>query len=370
MIIDKGLVTFFELKGCGFYPVLKKNRTETPVGFALEETLDGIIKWAEGRNFQDTLPVDIPPDSNKQPVLLKSFRRDEKTGDYLFVFWQCMSENDGKVGAVVSDSTVGDSSDDTVNIASDEHNGKKLTPGHPMYFWFIPEFNVFATINFGHSTVNTEDVASYIRAAIRQRVESKFRKIITEKDENNVDQVKQLLFRSEDGKALNYIFNQHMIDIQIDNIDLDAEAKRVTHLVVKEYISKNVTTERDEALKLWGMSRSKIKNKPLRQEVETVTQISASGQELRDILQLYYDQRAATGGEIDIGYRTSYTSKTTTWFSRYLSRPHLQMDKSKRIGRASYRAIDLLAEVTLHRDWLLTNVKYEFSNREKLANEK
>jgi hypothetical protein len=363
VIEDKGLVTFFELDGCGFYPTLKSKRTNKALGFDLKETLDGIISWVDGRSFQDTLPVDIAPESDRQPILFKSYCKNEDTGDYLFVFWQCMNESDGKVGAVVSDSTVGDSSDDTVNIASDEHNGKKLTPGHPMYFWFIPEFNVFAPINFGHSTVNTDDVASYIRAAVRQRIKSKFRKIITEEDENGVVNIKQVLYRDDKNNSLNYVFNQRMIDIQIDNINLDDEAKRVTHLVIKEYISKNTTTQRDHALKVWGLTRKKLKQTLVRQEVETITEIRASGQELRDLLTLYYTQRAETGGEVDIGYRTSYLSKTTTWFSKYLSRPHLIMDRSKRLVRASYRSADILDELTIQRGWLLRNVKCEFTNR-------
>tara|TARA_R110000765_G_scaffold418819_2_gene522593 strand:- start:2975 stop:4081 length:1107 start_codon:yes stop_codon:yes gene_type:complete len=363
VIEDKGLVTFFELDGCGFYPTSKSKRTNTPLGFDLKETLDGIIGWVEGRSFQDTLPVDISPESDKQAILFKSYCKNKETGDYLFVFWQCMNENDGKVGAVVSDSTVGDSSDDTVNIASDEHNGKKLTPGHPMYFWFIPEFNVFASIKFGHSTVSTDDVASYIRAAVRQRILSKFRKVIMEKDEHGVDKVKQVFFRDEGGNSLNYVFNQRMIDIQIDNINLEEEAKKVTHLVIKEYISKNKTTQRDYALKIWGMTRKKLKQTLVKQEVETITEIRTSGQELRDLIELYYGQRAENNGEIDIGYRTSYANKTTTWFSKYLSRPHLILDKSKRISRASYRSADILHELNIQRNSLLMNVKCEFTNR-------
>ncbi|TOG14945.1 hypothetical protein, partial [Vibrio parahaemolyticus] len=44
--------------------------------------------------------------------------------------------------------------------------GKKLIYGAPMYFWYIPEKNLVASIKFPHSTVNTEEMCWYIKRSI------------------------------------------------------------------------------------------------------------------------------------------------------------------------------------------------------------
>jgi hypothetical protein len=363
-MIDKGLVTFFELKACGHYPAMIKNRSDTAVAMTLIDTLEGVISWARGRPFTDTLPVDIDPCSSRHPILLKSFKHDEKTGDYLFIFWECLGDNDGKVGAVVSDSMVGDSSDDTVNIASDEHEGRKLTPGHPMYYWFIPSLNIFATINFPHSSVSTEGVASYFRDAMKHRVISDYRKVTSELDENGVDSVKQVTFRDSNNKSLKYLFNQHMMDINLGSLDLESEAKKITHIVVKEIISKNQTTERDTAFTLWGRAEKTHRSpQPVSRSVEVITETRTDGKGLKELLQLYSNERSIRSNEIDIGYRTSYETKTTNWFGRYLNRPYFIADKTKKGTRAAYTAEYLLEDLTKQRDSILQNVIYEFRDR-------
>lgn len=364
MIIDKGLVTFFEISECGLYEALKKNRTSLPVGMGLKDTLEGIINWAKGRSFENTLPVDIPEESSRKPILFKSYEIDQNTGDFILVFWECMGESDGTVGAVVSNSSFGDSSDDTVNIASEEHDGRKLTPGHPMYYWFIPEYGVFASINFGHSTANTEGVASYIRAAIRHRVSSSYRKVIEKTNDQGEREIKQIFFRDNDGKSLKYLFNHHMVDIQVHNIDLDAEANKITHLVVKERISKNKTTTRDPAFKLWGKVESAVTARQLlTRDVEVVSETRTTGNELRSLLKLYNQEMQQGNSGVDIGFRTSYESKTTRWFSRYLSRPHLRLDKAQKKNRASYTAKYVLKQLSTQRDDLLKNVTNELQER-------
>lgn len=361
---DKGLITFFELEACGLYPAMIKNRSENAVAMGLADTLEGIINWAKDRYFEDTLPVDIDPSSPRNPVLLKSFHHDKDTGDYLFIFWECLSDSDGKVGAVVSGSTVGDSSDDTVNIASDEHNGRKLTPGHPMYYWFIPSLNIFATINFPHSSVSTEGVASYFRAAIKHRVTSTYRKVSEEIDENGVDSVKQVTFRDSKNKSLKYLFNQHMIDINLGSLDLESEAKKITHIVVKETVSKNKKTERDTAFTLWGRTEQTHKApQPVSRSVEVITETRTDGKGLKELLKLYSEERTLRSDEIDIGFRTSYESKTTTWFGKYLNRPYFVVKKSKKGTRAAYTAVYLLEELIRQRNSILQNVVYEFDDR-------
>jgi len=358
---DLGLVTFFEFNACGLYPTFKEDRGDSETAFGLAKTLEELKDWVIAQDdVENTLPADIPELSTRNKVLCKSVSHDANTGDYLFVFWKCLDDDSGKLSGVYSNASVGDSTNDSVSFATDEHSGRPLLVGHPMYYWFIPELNIFASIKFKKSSCYTDGVSNFIREAIKHRIESPYRNVIFD-DEGN----KSIVFRDSNNQSLKYLFYPEMMEVKLNNMDLNTIAPRVTHIVVRESISGILRSTRGETLKLWKKTEEKHSGLRRSKQVEVISEARVTPPELRELLTLYASESGLGNDWSNIGFRTSYTSHTTKWFNSYLDRNYVAMDPAMMASRANYPSQAVLDVLMRERDSLLANVRSELSLREE-----
>ena len=172
--MEQGLITFFDVKACGFYRV--KNKETIHVEGSLSETINLIHSWVQGRDFDQTLPWSKRIHENRPKIYCKSSYIHESTGDAVFVFWKQFGDDSGSLNGILAKSKVDDKEKDTHTVETNVR-GQDVIYGQPMYYWYIPEHNLIASVKFPHSLADSEGVSHYIKKCIDLRIDHPRKKL-------------------------------------------------------------------------------------------------------------------------------------------------------------------------------------------------
>jgi len=225
-----------------------------------------------------------------------------------------------------------------------------------MYYWFIPEHNLIASINFSHSLASTEDVCSYIKRCIDLRIKHP-RKSVTETEHFNhftKEQTtrKSVVYKSEDKKySLSYRFSAHTKELSAGRANLDKLAKSISHLVVRETISTVVEDDKDSYFKLYDLLKSKQRKKRFSKQVEITEQINLSAEELGAMLEVYREEYDPVNGWNNVGFREEQND-STKWFNKYVNKEHIMVEPLSE--QNTYHAAEkILKQILVERDDIL-----------------
>jgi hypothetical protein len=362
---DKGLVSFFRVTKCGFYR--RKNNASVHVEGALSDAIASVYGWLKGRDFTATIPWDIKDAPGRTQFYSKSMAHNPETGDYLFVFWQRMGDENGDVAGILADSKVGDEEDDSIKIEHDD-GGKEYIYGMPLYYWFIPEYDVIASINFPHSTASTEQILIYLKRCIDLRIDHPNKKV----SETTVDHPvtgermvnKRVSYLAGDPEfSMSFALEAKIKEFSLGQVDAETLAKRITHLVVRDKITTEQEDDRDTKFKLWDMVfGGKDKLDAFSKNVELTSEVALDENELKRMLSIYAGEMDDNGWS-NLGFKTDGQNGTTKWFGKYIERKHLLMDPVN-MNKTYYKAQSVLEELHRDRDQLLEDLKKKIDKPE------
>ncbi|WP_286295200.1 hypothetical protein [Vibrio apostichopi] len=348
--MENGLITFFEIEECGFYRSKKlgdsKKRSSVHVKGDLKEILDKVIEWAKPRDFCETLPFDSASHPNRSHVYFKDCEVSAENGDRLIVFCKAFSNDEGKLSGFVQDAKVGSASGDVIQVEKNA-KGKKLIYGAPMYFWYIPEQNLIASIKFPHAIVNTDEMCWYIKRSIENFIPDENKVVHNSTQFNHfankdIDR-KNVTYKSPCGKySTKFSFKAKMRELNIDDISPDHLAPYITHLVIRETISLEKKIEKNPVLSLWNKVNKKRTSTKPKKHVEIIEEATVTADELRDILNIYNEENDGSKNSEgvpwnDIGFRTN-DEDTTKWFSNYVDRRKITLDPTQKMDGSYYPA--------------------------------
>lgn len=328
--MERGLISFFELTHCGFYRIRSKKDGEHVEG-SLAETVQLVKKWLEGKDVSQTIPWDIEASQNRTQIYCKSVHTDDVTGDSLFVFWKKFSDDSGNVSGILADSKVGSKKGDSVKVGKDV-NGKPVILGQPLYYWFIPEHNIIASIKFPHSLAASESIYDYFKRCIDLRIAHP-RKVTHEQDHFNQFSGKQITtksvcYRSEDKKySMKFKFHGQTKELSIKNVDVERLSATISHIVVRDTISTLKRDDKDFIFQLWDKVTRKQQEKYYKKQVEIVSEANLNAKELESLLTVYCEEYDPTVEDWNnVGFKTDGKDGTTKWFNRYVDRAHILLD--------------------------------------------
>ncbi|MGL4191788.1 MAG: hypothetical protein ACRCRU_04275 [Vibrio sp.] len=321
----------------------------------LKEALDKVTEWAKKRDFSGTLPFDSASHPQRTHIYFKDCEISPENGDRLIVFCKAFKNDEGKLSGFVQDAKVGSTNGDVIQVEKNA-KGKKLIYGEPMYFWYIPEKNLIASIKFPHSIVSTNDMCWYIKRSLDNFIPDD-NKIVHNSTKYNqfagedLD-YKNVTYKSPCGEySMKFSFKTKMKELTVDDISPDNLAPYITHLVIRETISSEKEIEANSALSLWNKVNKKRTSTKAKKHVEIIEEATITADELRGILTLYndeYDNSSSDGfAWNDIGFRTN-DEDTTKWFSNYVDRRKITLDPSQKIEDSYYPAtvvMDTLQDV-------------------------
>lgn len=357
---DKGLVSFFDVNKCGFYRARRgKYKLQEPAELgSLGESISHVISWVKDRGFEKTVPWDPEASPHRQRYYCKSFAVDEETGDSVIVFWKQYSDESGNLNGIVADSLCGSTEGDSVRVGN-KIRGKKVIYGQPMYYWFIPEKNMLASIKFSHSVADTEHVCVYIKNCIDYRIDHPCKKTseeeIESKDTFRKIKVKRITYKSEKGDySLYYRLNASLQKIDSGSSDLSKLASKITHIVVRDTISTSVKDDRKSHIKIWDIITG---NKPKtfdKKQIEILSEVSLSEDDLRSIIKTHSEEYHPGIIWNNIGFKSGQ-HEATRWFNEYVERKHIEINNKDGFNDTYYPADVILKKIISERDDLLSN---------------
>ncbi|GKQ96537.1 hypothetical protein [Aeromonas hydrophila] len=366
--MEQGIVTFFEVTECGFYRI-RHNKTEHVEG-SLGETVDLINGWLKGRDVDQTIPWSVEEHPYRPQLYCKSVFVDQKTGDGMFVFWKKFGDDSGKLSGILAKSKVDDTGIDTHKVQASV-KGQKVILGEPMYYWFIPEYNLIAAVKFPNSLSDSDSVFDYIKKCIDLRINHPRKSISTRNVFNqHVGRdlvIKNVTYRSEDDSySLSFKLNAELKELSINDASLAGLAKRITHLVVRETISSTKEVKKDSAFVMFDrLLRKSKQSKSISKQVEITSEESFSIPELRQVIAAYYDDFSDASGWDNVGFKFDGIESPTKWFNNYVDRKRILMNESDKKEASYYTAEKMLIALQKERqdllDFMLTKKDDKFA---------
>ncbi|MBU2918072.1 hypothetical protein KO505_08870 [Psychrosphaera sp. F3M07] len=363
--MESGIINFFEIPHCGLYRLRKQAESEH-IAESLSSVLNHVRVWAEKQEFKGTLPWSEDDHPFRTKVYYKSSSYNQTTGDYLFTFWKQYPDDSGRMTGVVEDAKVGDDEDDSFLIKEPKHNGQNLLMGVPLYYWFIPELNIVASITFPHSNADTENVGQYIKRCFEMKVPHPNKKEVDSSFYNHKrgQQINKttVTYLSDDGKfSMGFRFLVKSKALNIKAINSDVLAPKISHIVVKEKVSVETQSNKGSVLaffeRIQGIQQTKFEK-----EVEVISEASISKEELEQLINIHSEEFDPETGENNIGYKL-YNDKKTCWFDSFSNRPHIKLDPVLKIGGTRYKSSDILDTIDTQRDELLASVKRSIAQK-------
>ncbi|QUM75080.1 hypothetical protein HWV00_01830 [Moritella sp. 24] len=359
--MDRGLISFFEVTSCGFYRY--QNKKNIHIEGSMEESLSMVDNWLRGRDFTETLPWD-EESSTRTRVYGKTLATDEKTKDTVFVLWKRFDDGSGKISGISPDAKFGSSITDSVQIGTTVKGGAAIL-GDPMYYWFIPEHNVIASINFSHSSAATDDVCDYIKRCIDLRIDHPRKKtsesMVFNPFKDKEVKRKNVTYTSEDGSyALKYKFTVKSKMISSKNADIEKLSKNITHLIFRDTISSELKDERGSHFKLYDLFRGIKRDDRLRKEIELVEEVNLSEEELTSIFKMHEEQYDPDSPWNDIGFKEK-DSKSPRFFSKYMNKERILLPGLK-AKQTYYSAEEILEALQHERESLLYSVEQHIAS--------
>jgi len=357
--MDSGLVSFFNVTECGYYKGQGKDKILDSGN--LDETLRDVWRWLKDRkSFSDTIPWDIEDAPGRTQVYCKSVEFNNDTGDSLFVFWKRFGDESGDFNGILANSTLGGNKGESVKLDKNV-KGQEVIYGQPMYYWFIPEFDLIASIKFSKSLAATELVVSYLKWCINLRVENET-KMIKESLMNHPKTGKQITvknvsFQSRNGDyPVKFDLEAKSKILSIEQSDLERLAKKITHIVIRETISTSVKDERKVFFKLFDKITEEKIEKYNKKQVEIISEVDLTSDELKSMLEIYQEEIDKSKGWNDIGFKTDGNNGSTKWFGSFMEKTHVIMNPVDLIDNNFYEAGKLMRALNHDRKKLLSGV--------------
>lgn len=208
--METGIVTFFDIKACGFYR-LKKNAEELEHKFGdADDVFSELEKWLRNKSVEESIPWDVDTHPLRNRTYCRGVAVDDETKDRVIVIYRALGSAKGRLHAVKRSAAVGASESETAKTITNDNDYIWV---EPCYYWLIPEYNKIASIVFPHSGADTARMRNYIFNFVvnhgdfgRAKNTTSFSKARTSYSDEDILVSKTVFKFDEDGKECNCVF--------------------------------------------------------------------------------------------------------------------------------------------------------------------
>ena len=344
-------LTFFKINQCGFFK--RQNKYGEDLG--IDTLLGGLKSWVDNLDkLYETLPWnnDIAGYYLKKKIYCKEIIKNPTTGDYLLVLWRSVADSNGNIYGLDGNSSLGNSN----LISSTENNKtKSIIWGQPIYYWFIPSLNIYASIKFNDTISDKKEMESYLKAFVelRSQFRQKESKVKTSKLGHNFTSINFKSSFGVDGNLWFKLESEQYTKITA-NADLTEIASDISHFIKRETISLENKTEELE----WWESimecvpyLSKEKTKESR-NIEITIDAAPTKEELANIFSTYNETYARNHDEWpNLGFKKK-SGGGVCWLDEFVVRTNLVI--ASPTESKNFSAETLLKNIMQHRTRLLS----------------
>lgn len=368
--METGIVTFFDIKACGFYR-LKKNADELEHKFGtLDDIFDALQAWLDDKSVEES----IPWDTETHPLRARTYSRgvavDPDTKDRVIVMYRALGSAKGRLHAVKKTAPVGAAENDTVKT---ETNGNDYIWVEPCYYWIIPEHNKIASIIFPHSGADTPRLSNYIFNFVvnhgdfgREKNTTSFKKARSSCSEDDI-LVSKTVFKyvDDNGRKCNCVFKfkTEVTKVNKPGANILEVRDEIVQTIIRDTTVAKVEDTRQPLLRLMsnvlsdflGTEQTKF-TKP--KKIEVRVDGAPSEEEIKQLL----DRNVDDVDWVDVGFVLKDSSRPL-WLKKYMARTALFVSDST--GDEHFSPEKLLQEIKAVRDDLLQTIIYNEEVEEK-----
>jgi len=363
-VVDRGVVTFFDIKDVGFYTKNIKGES-TKVTGSLIETIGHLAKWIldSKLGFTNTIPWDVKEHPKRHPIYSKAVYTDSKTNDTLFVFWSGEHDQENSRKGIKADASTGAFDNDSVNLKDAVSRGKTIV-GDAMYYWFIPEHNLLATIDFQHSRLSSDEIFTYIKRCVNFRLNLSTAQNNLKKHKDIVETssgsyTSQYYWDKESEQRVYFRFDAKMKHFSSSTIDLKKMARNITHIIARDTVAYSPKDKMIGQMKMIGalinsFSGNSKPDKVERKKIELVEERRVTEAELKKLIENSEKELDPEDTWAGMGFQTSSNDKPK-FFKSFIHRPVIFINKGYNMGNY-YNPELFLKELIKQRDDLLITV--------------
>lgn len=333
--MEKIKLRFYTIDRCGYY----KYRNDTTHLTGIADTLDNIQEWISSKSLQETKTTDVLSVTESLPVYCINVTK--LGNNYLFVTWNETEHTEGAVSSISKDIPIGSVAD---NVESTELPENHI-PGYATYFWFIPDDNILATVQFNHQLNGKNGMDYYIKGFLTRF--SKYT-IMVENSENRGEYEVVGYGTSQEtyDEKLHPYFRSNLKRLpgQIEYI-------RNNYSLIRKMIRKTTITHEIEEDRTFfekimyslGSHSSHILSDELQIKFEIKTQPSI--EELNDIID-NWNRDINTDSWDDIGFQLKGMSDETLWLSSEIPSKEFELEAT-RMNQEIVNFDELLGQLNL-----------------------
>jgi hypothetical protein len=347
----KGSVTFFSLRQFGLY----KTGQSEPTKSDFSGMLDSFFSWwEECVSVNDTCTFNGTTERSllRKKIYCRNATSNTDNGDYVIVLWKPSGTNEnGNLAGIDLRANPSDG-----NIETVETKTENIAYGEPMYYWFIPELQIVASIKFPNSVTHSYLTESYFKSYVENIMPQEAR--IVEQRELNGHTFKQVKFVDpKDNRHMAFRFDMVQMNQEMNETLLLSKRNTITHMVKRDTIvaSEDIDLSRWHSL----MNSFPLISPPSARDfrkVEILTEVEPTEEQLRATLRLYQDEYSHTAGEYsNIGFKLKDSEKIW-WLDEHSAKEAIWFDMTRE-QIPVFSAERLMLNLTANRDDLLAGLE-------------
>jgi hypothetical protein len=346
---ETATIQFYEVEECGYF---KRGEDEADFG-SLSDTLYQLEDWASQEELRlvDTQTYTPGDSGNLYPAYCFNIIHSQGRNDYLLTTWNRVPSTDEQIASARENSQVGEVDVELTDLPENS------IPGYATYFWFIPEDDRFATIQFdrpknGHPQLKrylTEFLAKFTSYVVEEETQGDeleiegYREHPEDEPEHYYPRFTSVPSRTEGQIDLIRERRPHIRKIIRKNRlgdDLVGDVPLTWKQTILRELGLNdpANTEEDEGLK----TKYEVSYEP-------------NEGELDDIIENWEENHDEGSRWHDVGFRFKGQSSKTYWLSNSLIKQERDLDVD-RINEEVVGANSLLQEILDQRQSLLAPI--------------
>lgn len=321
-------IKFYDVE-CGFF----KHGEDDPEFGALPETLNELHQWVDGKALRDTQTSGDGDTGEMIPMYCFDMNRSTETGDYFLTMFLEVPSTEGNVASVDPNDTVGDAT-----ITANEIRQGEI-PGYPVYFWFLPDDDLLATVRVDTQSRNGRKqlnryMLDFLKYFSRYGVHSPG---ATERSRNIIGYTERG-GNADDAQSYYMRFNSSLVPVDGPIDEIRQRRPEIRKVVRKLYIGSGQDPA-DTSIWPWRDQGDYEEPIKVRQEVS----IEPKEDELENMIkQFRKEQTLSDDGEekdswSDFGVVYKGDSQNVTYFSHILPKTEFELN----ITRSSDGFVDL-----------------------------
>ncbi|NJM64988.1 MAG: hypothetical protein HC851_04615 [Acaryochloris sp. RU_4_1] len=336
-------ITFYNIDRFGYY----RRGHDNPEFGDLAEILDDLREWAFQPDMKlgQTCTYEVSDKSERVSYRTFCFDlvRDASSNTYLLTTWNESPSSQGKVASVRGLDPVGNPEVNLTKIPED------YIPGYATYFWFVPNKDTFATLQFQHNFNGRQSLEVYLRSYLATFSKHVASQTIIDSDSINIlgyqktssHEVCQDLYPQFNSKPYQRVG-------QYDYIRNNSQ--EIRQVIRKDTLRHSVQQNRElwqRLIQTIGISDHSPPNEEFEHRFKFTVNHTPSAQELDEIIRFWNEKEHDSKWD-DIGFKLRGEEKIH-WLSYSLARNDFPLNV-RRVNDEIVDARSLLKQLLEHQE--------------------